>query len=148
MLAPPEEDPNLGAFEGSLSWLQTGEETKLRVSMTTEATSATKSCNSAQVDLAVAADTMDGVLHDTQQVRAYVSDAGLLAPSTLVLTIELLALVGGGKLVEAPGIENRNANATLSLEPQSDGTWSATVTVQSPSDRLTVALATLARADT
>jgi hypothetical protein len=147
VLVAHEEDPNLGAFEGSLTWLQTAEETTLRVSITTEATSTTKSCDSAQVNLVVAAETTDGALHDiAQHMMGNISDAGLLVPSNTVLTLDLRPLLEGGKLVDAPGIENRNPSATLSLEPQPDGTWSATITVRSATDRLTVGVATLARA--
>jgi hypothetical protein len=145
VLVAPEQDPNRGAFEGTLTWLQTGEDTTLRVSVTTEANSATRSCGPAVVQMALTAETTDGVLLGSRQMDGYVSNEGRFEAGYRGLPLDLVTLGRSGKLTDAPGIEDRNATARLDLAPESDGTWSATVVVQSPSDRLTVGMATLTR---
>jgi hypothetical protein len=147
-LVGAERDPSLGAFEGTLDWLQTGEKTSLRITAKPagDAKVATGSCDYVQLQISYAVQASDQSISLTQTVVVSVDNAGLVVPQTSVLTLPVSVLVENGKLPEAPGVEDRSPTATLVLEPTIDEGLSATLFVSSRTDQLTVALGTLTRA--
>lgn len=146
-LVGQERDPSLGAFDGSLDWLQTGEKTSIRITAKPagDAKVATRSCDYTRLEISYAVEASDRSLSFTRTVSGSVDHTGLVVPQTSALTLPVSVLVENGKLPEAPGIEDRNPTATLELEPTDEG-LSATLFVRSRTDQLTVALGTLTRA--
>ena len=61
-LAPAETDPNLATFEGTFTWLQTGDETTLRFSTSRAATLGTKRCGHTAMEVNQALETTDGLV--------------------------------------------------------------------------------------
>lgn len=144
-LVSAEQDPTLGTFEGQLDWLQSADQTSLRLQVSRQAEMARRSCDYAQVDLTWALESDDGAISEMHTARVGVDDAGVTIPQSQAFGIDVLALVQHGKLPDAPGIAARNPTATLSLVATSENELSVTVTVKSTTDHLTVAAGTLVR---
>ena len=144
-LVSVDQDPTLGTFEGQLDWLQTADQSTLRVTISRQAETATRSCDRAGIELAYEVASTDLVLSTTRTASVSVTNDGLTVPQSQYLTIDPLALVDNGKLPDAPGIAERKPIGTLILEATSNDELSATVQVRSSTDQLTVALGTLVR---
>lgn len=144
-LVSVEEDPTLGTFEGQLDWLQSADQSTLRVTVSRQADSATRSCDYARVNLTYELATTDLVISTSRTASVGVTNEGATLPQTEYLTIDALTLVDNGKLPDAPGIAERKPIGTLILEVASDDELSATVEVRSSTDQLTVALGKLVR---
>lgn len=144
-LVSVEQDPTLGTFEGQLDWLQSADQSTLRVTVSRQADSATRSCDRAQVNLTYEIATTDLVISTSPTASVGVTNEGVTLPQTKYLAIDALKLVDNGKLPDAPGIAERSPIGTLILEVASVDELSATVEVRSSTDQLTVALGKLVR---
>jgi hypothetical protein len=144
-LAGVEGDPNLGTFRGSLLWLQTGQETELVVHAEPEVSAVDMSCSRPFVEVQYRAESADGLLALLVPGDLLVEDDGSVSFESASLTADAQALVDAGKLPEAIGIGARDPDATLTLTVESDGTWSAVVTVSTSTDSFSAAAATLQR---
>lgn len=60
--APAETDPNLATFEGTFTWLQTGDETTLRFSTSRAASLGTKRCGHTAMEVNHELETTDGLV--------------------------------------------------------------------------------------
>ena len=143
-LVAVDEDPTFGVFEGPLEWLQTADQSNLRITVTRDAETATRSCDYAQVAVTYKLQTSDGSVTGMRGTLIDVTNDGMTISRTQSLTIDASALIDNGKLPDAPGIESRGPIATLVLEQTPDG-LSATISVRSSSDQMTVALGTLVK---
>ena len=145
VLAGPEADPNLGTFRGQLLWLQTGQETELRVRATPEQASVEMACERGVVDVAFEIDSADGVLSLRVQAPLEVERDGRVRFSGAGAELDTQTLAGAGKLPEAPDLSARFPHATLTLLPEEDGSWSAVVAISTSTDYFNAAVASLLR---
>ncbi len=143
-LVAVEEDSTFGVFEGPLEWLQTADQSNLRITITRDAESATRSCDYAQVGATYKLQTSDGSVTGSKNAMISVTTDGVALAPSQSLVIDASGLLDAGKLPDAPGIEDRNPRATLTLEQTAEG-LSATISVRSNTDQLTAALGTLSR---
>jgi hypothetical protein len=140
-----EADPNVGSFEGPLTWLQTDEQVTLRVTVTPLADAVMRKCDQAVLDVSYELESSDAAIVVRQRARVWVDDTGRVAPSKWVAVLDAAALVAHGKLPDAPGIADREPTATLELEPREAGGWSGSIAVRTEHEELTAALVTLSR---
>lgn len=145
-LVSAEKDPTLGIFEGQIDWLQSGDQSTLRVTVSRQAEAVTRQCDSARVELTYELETGEPAISAAPKSSVQVDNGGVIIPQTQHLTIDAIALADAGKLPDAPGIAMRKPVGTLILEATSDYELSATIEVRSNTDQLTVALGKLARA--
>lgn len=144
-LVSAEQDPSLGTFEGKLDWLQSADQSTLRVTISRPDEIAIRSCDHTRAGLTYEIATTDLVISTTRMASVSVTSDGMTIPQTEYVTIDPITLVDNGKLPDAPGIADRKPIGTLILEPTSNDELSATVQVRSSTDQLTAALGTLVR---
>jgi hypothetical protein len=138
------EDPSLGTFTGPFTWLQTGEETTLEVTIAPKDEEATLRCGRARVEVAGTFVTADGVALGTATEDLVADARGVVEPDSIFLPLPASVVVEAGKVPEAPDILSRDPTAQLELSPI-DGRYEATLRVRSQSDNLHVGFGTLTR---
>jgi hypothetical protein len=139
------EDPHLGSFAGSLTWLQTDEPAELELALSRPASTVTQSCGRAQVEVGYQLTSSDGLVTRRGTMPWSVDRDGFLIARSWQFQIDAAALIDGNKLPEAPGIAERQPVALVFMDPQPGGTWSVRIAVRSSSDELSVAAASLER---
>lgn len=140
-----DEDPSLGTFEGTVSWLQTGEQSMLRLIITPLADVAMRKCDYATVSVSYELESADAVLVQQHTTDGWADDKGKVTHGPLWLTLDPAALIDDGKLPNAPGIGERNPSARLTLEWREGGDWTGAIEVRTAHEELTAALVTLSR---
>jgi hypothetical protein len=144
-LAPAEADPNLTTFEGTFTWLQTGDEAKLRFSTSRVASLGTKTCGQIAMEVEQELETTDGLVSVEGVSQQAATDDGFLIVRTQWFTLDPRPWIEAGRVPDAPGILARNPTAVATLAPEADGTWTAMFVVETSSDHMTVGSATLSR---
>lgn len=132
-------DPAIGTFEGTISWLQTGEDTVLTLVVTEPETETLLQCDIAKTKVELSTSTEDGLLVEAWSAQSDVSEAGNLTVSEFSIAIEPLLLVQAGKVPEAPDILTRNPAAILTLNRRNGGIYDAQLTLRSATDSLYIA---------
>lgn len=133
-------DSALGTFEGTLSWLQTGEETGLKVLLRANETEGVTECEQSSVPVQVDVATEDEVLVRTFRNERALDDDGFLVGTQFSFGFGPAIIVGAGKVPEAPGLLERSPTALLTVAWTGEGTYDVTLTIHSSSDKLHVAL--------
>ncbi len=144
-LAGAERDPNLGTFRGQLLWLQTGEQTEVVVEVEPDAPSVELSCERSYAEVHYRVDSGDGVLALVAPAQVALAEEGTVSFDGAVFEPDARAIADAGKLPEAPGINARAPEATLTFSGESDGTRSLVLVVSTSTDYFNVAIATLQR---
>jgi hypothetical protein len=140
------EDPALGSFNGTIDWLQAGDQTAMHVNLEPAESISRTWCGGGSVPTNVAVNTTDDVLALMAQEELPFESSGLIRPDTVHVSLDTAELVAAGKLPEAPDILSRNPATTLVLELRADGTYSVVIQVQTTRDNFYVAEGTLTRA--
>lgn len=140
-----EREPHIGTFSGTFTWLQTGEETTLDISVVPQKDVATTFCGSGRATVDVSATTQDGVLSERVSSDEDVSSRGTFQGGLSAVRLDLEILVAAGKIPDAPDILSRNPTADLSFWVSEEGTMEALILVWGGADRLHVGMGTLTR---
>ncbi len=138
------DDPLLGTFKGSLSWLQTGENTTVELTTTALDTDVEyPGCGEDAARVEVTISTGDGVLGKTSLERWVVNVHGRISFEFIHVAVDATDIVEAGKLPDAVDILDRNPEAVFVLTLGEMGMYDAALTVTSASDHLTAAMGTL-----
>jgi len=132
-------DPLLGVFRGSLTWLQTGEETDFDVRARPNVATAAD-CGYREVNVTYSLESGDGVLRLEEVESVQVDSEGFIVPGTLTFEVDAHLLIEAGKLAEASNLGDRDPSGALSLGLSDAGGYSGSLVVTSSMDRLNVAL--------
>lgn len=142
-LAGVDNDPILGVYEGKLLWLQTLDETVIRLTLLPRASSATLTCGSGTTELNILTSTSDNVVDASQILDASITAEGYVQLGAVIVQLNPRTLTIDGKVPDAPGIFDRMPTATLTLTRQPSGGWEGEIQMVSTSDKLHLAMATL-----
>jgi hypothetical protein len=136
-------DPSLGEHEGTLTWLQTGVEAKLRLTATAADSATAESCYPS-LDVEYTLVSTDGAIEQSFSTHEYVTSEGTFQ-AELDVVLEPKRPLEAGVAPDLPDLLDREPILTLYLERAEGGYAEGVIRAVTATDNVALATVSFAR---